>query len=167
MDPKDTARLVGLLIGTTVVIIFGLLDDRFQFSSRPQYLAQFASALLALAFMIFIERVDDPFSPDQVVFPWPVVGTLSIFWFMGMINTVNWLDGLDGLAVGVAAVVRRRWPPHGPRGPARRYVVSGCPWGRGGFLPFNFHPARAFMGSNGSYFLVGPWPHSALCPGRR
>ena len=61
-------RLVGVLIGTTVVFIFGLLDDRYEFPSRPQYIAQFLSALIALAFIIFIERVNNPFGsqPNRV-----------------------------------------------------------------------------------------------------
>jgi len=54
LDPKETRRLIGVLIGTTAVFIFGLLDDRYEFPSRPQYIAQFLSALIALAFIIFI-----------------------------------------------------------------------------------------------------------------
>ena len=63
LDPKEMTRLIGLLVGTTAVFIFGLLDDRYEFPSRPQYIAQFLSALIALAFIIFIERVNNPFSP--------------------------------------------------------------------------------------------------------
>ena len=62
-------RLIGLLVGTTAVFIFGLLDDRYQFPSRPQYIAQFLSALIALAFIIFIERVNNPFGANHIVFP--------------------------------------------------------------------------------------------------
>ena len=55
-------------MGTSAVFFFGLLDDRFQFSAGPQYLAQFLSALIAIAFIIFIERVNNPFGagPDGV-----------------------------------------------------------------------------------------------------
>ena len=105
LDPNELRRLAGLLFGTSAIFVFGLLDDRFEFPSRPQYLAQFASALIAVAFIIFIERVNNPLTDQPVVFPWPVVLALTVFWFMGMMNTVNWLDGLDGLAVGVAAIM--------------------------------------------------------------
>ncbi len=61
-------RLTGLLLGTSAVFIFGLLDDRFEFGSRPQYVAQFVSSLIAIAFVIFIERVNNPLSGDPIVF---------------------------------------------------------------------------------------------------
>jgi UDP-GlcNAc:undecaprenyl-phosphate GlcNAc-1-phosphate transferase len=162
LDPNELIRLTGLLIGTAAVFVFGLLDDRFQFSNRPQYIAQFLSALIAIAFIIFIERVNNPFNHDQIVFPWPVVWGLTIFWFMGMINTVNWLDGLDGLATGVSAIVAAVLAIHMIR--EGQYSVALLPLAllgaTLGFLPFNFNPARVFMGSSGSYFLG--WALAAL-----
>ena len=162
LDPKELTRLTGLLAGTSAVFIFGLLDDRFQFASRPQYIAQFISALIAIAFIIFIERVNNPFNHGQFVFPWPVVWVLTIFWFMGMINTVNWLDGLDGLAAGVAAIMAAILTIHMIR--QGQYSVALLPvallGATLGFLPFNFNPARVFMGSSGSYFLG--WALAAL-----
>lgn len=162
LDPNEVRRLTGLLIGTTAVFLFGLLDDWRQFPSRPQYVAQFLSALIAIAFIIFIERVNNPFGAGQIVFPWPVVWALTIFWFMGMINTVNWLDGLDGLAAGVSAIVAAFIAVHMVR--EGQYSVALLPvallGATLGFLPFNFNPARTFMGSNGSYFLG--WAVAAL-----
>ena len=161
-DAKELIRLTGLLIGAAVVFVFGLLDDRFQFPSRPQYVAQFLSALIAIAFIIFIERINNPFNHGQIVFPWPVVWALTIFWFMGMINTVNWLDGLDGLAAGVSAIVAAVLAIHMIR--EGQYSVALLPialiGATLGFLPFNFNPARIFMGSGGSYFLG--WALAAL-----
>ncbi|MCX6031330.1 MAG: MraY family glycosyltransferase [Chloroflexi bacterium] len=161
-DAKELTRLTGLLIGTAAVFVFGLLDDRFQFRSRPQYVAQFLSALIAIAFIIFIERINNPFNHGQIIFPWPVVWALTIFWFMGMINTVNWLDGLDGLAAGVSAIVAAVLAIHMIR--EGQYSVALLPialiGATLGFLPFNFNPARMFMGSGGSYFLG--WALAAL-----
>jgi len=162
LDTKEMTRLTGLLIGTTGVFIFGLVDDRYQFPSWPQYVAQFLSALIAIAFIIFIERVNNPFGQGQIIFPWPVVGALTIFWFMGMINTVNWLDGLDGLAAGVSAIVALFLTLHMIR--EGQFSVALLPvallGATVGFLPFNFNPAKTFMGSNGSYFLG--WALAAL-----
>jgi UDP-GlcNAc:undecaprenyl-phosphate/decaprenyl-phosphate GlcNAc-1-phosphate transferase len=162
LDPKEMTRLIGVLVGTTAVFIFGLLDDRYEFPSRPQYLAQFLSALIALAFIIFIERVNNPFDPSQIVFPWPVVTALTIFWFMGMINTVNWLDGLDGLAAGVSAIVAAFLAIHMIReGQLSVALLPLALLGATlGFLPYNFNPAKIFMGSSGSYFLG--WALAAL-----
>lgn len=162
LDPNELRRLTGLLVGTTAVFLFGLLDDWRQFPSRPQYVAQFLASLIAIAFIIFIERINNPFGEGQIVFPWPVVGALTIFWFMGMINTVNWLDGLDGLAAGVSAIVAIFIALHMIR--EGQYSVALLPVALAGatlgFLPFNFNPARTFMGSNGSYFLG--WAVAAL-----
>lgn len=162
LDPKELTRLTGLLLGAGVVFIFGLIDDRYEFPRWPQYVAQLLSALVAIAFIIFIERVNNPFGGGPIVFPWPVIWGLTIFWFMGMINTVNWLDGLDGLAAGVSAIVAAVLAIHMIR--EGQYSVALLPialiGATLGFLPFNFNPARIFMGSTGSYFLG--WTLAAL-----
>ena len=162
LDPKELTRLAGLLIGSAVIFLFGLADDRLQLPSRPQYLAQLLSSFIAIAFIIFIERISNPLGTGQIVFPWPVVGALTIFWFMGMMNTVNWLDGLDGLAAGVSAIVAAFIAIHMLReGQLSVALLPVALLGATlGFLPYNFHPARVFMGSNGSYFLG--WAVAAL-----
>ncbi len=156
-DPQEGWRVAGLLVGTTFVAVFGLADDRFNFGSRTQYIAQIAAAFIAIYFTVFIERINNPFpfGPDLLVFPWPLVWLLTIFWFVGAINTVNWLDGIDGLATTVAAIVAAvlailmlRQGQHSVALLALALLGSAV-----GFLFFNFPPARVFMGSVGSYFL--------------
>ena len=101
--------------------------------------------------------------PSQIVFPWPVVGALTIFWFTGMMNTVNWLDGLDGLAAGVSAHRRGvHRDPHDPRGPIQRgAAAAGAAWARrSASCPTTSTRRRLFMGSGGSYFLG--WAVAAL-----
>jgi UDP-GlcNAc:undecaprenyl-phosphate GlcNAc-1-phosphate transferase len=96
------------------------------------------------------------------VFPRLVVWALTIFWFMGMMNTVNWLDGIDGLAAGTAAIMSGILAIHMIR--EGQLSVALLPvallGAAAGFLPYNFHPARLFMGSSGSYFLG--WALAAL-----
>ncbi len=169
LDAMEKVRLTGLLLGTGAVFLFGLADDRFHFGTRPQYVAQFLSALIAIAFVIFIERVSNPLEnaknpllPHQIIFAVPIVWALTIFWFMGMMNTVNFLDGLDGLAAGVVAILCVFLAVHMIR--EHQYSVALLPvallGATLGFLPFNFNPARVFMGSSGSYFLG--WALAAL-----
>jgi len=80
----------------------------------------------------------------------------TLLWIMGMINTVNFLDGLDGLATGVAAIISAVLAVHMLR--EGQYSVALLPLAllgaTLGFLPFNFYPARVFMGSSGS-LVVG------------
>ncbi|NUQ39338.1 MAG: undecaprenyl/decaprenyl-phosphate alpha-N-acetylglucosaminyl 1-phosphate transferase [Caldilineales bacterium] len=154
-DPDEPRRWLGLILGAGFVLLFGLLDDRFDFSSRPQYLAQIGAALISIAFVIFIERVNNPFGGGQIIFAWPLIWLLTILWFMGSINTLNWLDGLDGLATTVAAIVALvlaihmlRTGQHSVAALALALLGSAV-----GFLIFNRPPARVFMGSSGSYFL--------------
>ncbi|MBX7234304.1 MAG: undecaprenyl/decaprenyl-phosphate alpha-N-acetylglucosaminyl 1-phosphate transferase [Caldilineales bacterium] len=154
-DPNEARRLAGLMVGATFMAGFGLLDDRFEFGSWPQYLAQAGAGVISIVFVIFIERVNNPFGPGQIVFPDPLVWLLTVFWFMGAINTVNWLDGMDGLAATVAAVVAVVLAIHmlrsgqGSVAPLA-LALLGCTVG---FLVFNWPPARVFMGSVGAFFL--------------
>ena len=125
-------------------------------------MGQFCRALLGIAFTIWIQKVNNPFTNEQIVFPWPVVGLLTIFWFTGMMNTVNWLDGLDGLAAGVSCIVAAFICIHMLR--EGQFSVALLPLALVGatlgFLPYNFNPAKIFMGSGGSYFLG--WAVAAL-----
>jgi UDP-GlcNAc:undecaprenyl-phosphate GlcNAc-1-phosphate transferase len=155
-DPKELTRLVGLLLGSTFVFLVGVYDDRKELSPAPQITAQFIAALIAIQFLIFIEYVNNPFTNQQTApFPWLFVVAFTLFWLMGMMNTVNWLDGLDGLAAGVAAILSAVLAIHMYR--EGQHSVALLPLAllgaTLGFLPYNFHPARVFMGSSGSFFL--------------
>jgi len=154
-DPKELTRLMGLILGSTFIFLVGLWDDKRELSPAPQLIAQFIASLIAIHFLIFIEVVNDPFTNRQVWFPWFVTLPFTIFWLMGMMNTVNWLDGLDGLAAGVAAILSAVLAIHMYR--EGQYSVALLPLAllgaTLGFLPYNFHPAKVFMGSCGSYFL--------------
>jgi UDP-GlcNAc:undecaprenyl-phosphate GlcNAc-1-phosphate transferase len=154
-DPKEMTRLAGLLIGSLFVFVIGLIDDRRELGPLPQLASQLVAAGIAYVFLIFIERVNNPFNDEVIVFPWPVVFLFTVFWIVGMMNTVNWLDGLDGLAGGVTAIACAILTIHMYR--EGQYSVALLPLAllgsTLGFLPYNFHPARVFMGSSGSYFL--------------
>lgn len=154
-DPKELTRLMGLLLGATFIFLVGVYDDKNELSPAPQLTAQFITSLIAIHFLIFIEVVNNPFTNRQVWFPWFITLPLTIFWLMGMMNTVNWLDGLDGLAAGVSAILSAVLAIHMYR--EGQYSVALLPLALLGavlgFLPYNFHPAKVFMGSSGSFFL--------------
>jgi UDP-GlcNAc:undecaprenyl-phosphate GlcNAc-1-phosphate transferase len=159
-DPKETTRLIGLLVGSLFAFGMGLVDDKHELSWRGQILVQLGSAAIAIVTLIFIERVNNPFTDSnaQIVFPDLVVWALTAFWFLGAMNTVNWLDGLDGLAAGVTAILSAVLVIHMVfRAEPPQLSVAILPLAllgaTLGFLPWNFSPARIFMGSNGSYFL--------------
>jgi UDP-GlcNAc:undecaprenyl-phosphate GlcNAc-1-phosphate transferase len=158
-DPKEIFRLVGLLGGGTFIFLAGLYDDWRELAPLPQYLFQLFAAAIAVVFLILIEYVNNPFTGQQTPdFPYWVTVTISLFWLGLMMNTVNWLDGLDGLATGVAAIAcvvlfvngafRLNPPQHSVA--LLPVALLGATLG---FLPFNFAPARVFLGSSGAYFL--------------
>lgn len=158
MDPYEIVRLTGLVIGGTLIFVVGVLDDIFEFSAVPQFLAQFAAAAIAIIFQIFIEYVNNPLSGHQTE-PWPYIVTvaLSFFWLVGMMNTVNWLDGLDGLAGGVAFIAGAmlfinsafRVEPAQTSVSLLPLALMGAALG---FVLYNFYPAKIFMGG-GAPFL--------------
>jgi UDP-GlcNAc:undecaprenyl-phosphate GlcNAc-1-phosphate transferase len=160
-DPNEERRLAALLIGSVYCVVFGLLDDRFNFKSGPQYLIQFGAAVIGFAGLIFIKHVNNPFAEGFFFgpegFPWWIVFPLTVFWFMGMMNTINFLDGASGLVAGVTAVLSAVLALHmifkaEPPQLSVALLPAALLGVTLGFLPFNFG-RRIFMGSSGSYFL--------------
>lgn len=158
MDSYEIVRLTGLVVGGVVIFVVGILDDIFDMSALPQFLGQFLAAGIAIGFQIFIEYVNNPFTGQQTE-PWPyiVTVTLSFFWLVGMMNTVNWLDGLDGLAGGVAFIAGvMLFVNSAFRVEPAQTSVSLLPLALMGvsaaFVLCNFYPAKIFMGG-GALFL--------------
>jgi UDP-GlcNAc:undecaprenyl-phosphate GlcNAc-1-phosphate transferase len=152
-DPAEPTRIVGVALGGCVALVVGHLDDRFDLPPWLQLLGQGLAALVAIVCIVFIQQVRLPFTDQLLTFPYWFTVLLSLFWIVGMINTVNFLDGLDGLAGGVAAIVSAVLVVDMLRG--EQYSVALLPLAllgaTLGFLPYNVHPARVFMGSTGSY----------------
>ncbi len=151
----DAFRLTGLLLGCTVIFLGGLLDDRFQFSAVPQMAITLMATLIAIAYTVFIQIVNNPLTDTPVKFPLPVTVVVTMLWMAGMTTTLNWLDGLDGLATGVSAIAVLVFFVHMLRtGQESVALLPLALLGATlGFLPRNWHPARIFIGSSGAYFL--------------
>jgi UDP-GlcNAc:undecaprenyl-phosphate GlcNAc-1-phosphate transferase len=160
-DPNEFMRINGLLLGLIIVFVFGLLDDKFEFKPGLQFAAQAVASLVAIASLIMIERFNNPFTGELIILDslWLLV-PLSLFWLMGMMNTVNWLDGLDGLATGIAAIFSAilfvamlqdtaTQDPQLSLAPLPLALLGATL----GFLPYNFHPAKVFLGSSGALTL--------------
>lgn len=163
LDPYETVRLAGLLIGGVVIFVVGLLDDIYQFKALSIFTGQSIAAGIAILFQIFIEFFNNPLTGEQTV-PWAyiVTVTLSYFWLVGMMNTVNFLDGLDGLAGGVAFIAGTmlfvnsalRVEPAQTSVSLLMLALMGASLG---FVLYNFYPARIIMGGGAFYlgYLLG------------
>lgn len=153
--PEHDLPLRGVLIGTAFVFLCGLADDKVEFKAGPQFAIQISAALIAIAFTVWIQEVTLPFTGKPFIFPLPLTYLLTIVWVMVMMNTVNFLDGLDGLATGVSAIAATLFAIHSftlGQNEIALYALAlagACV----GFLIFNFNPARVFLGSSGAMTL--------------
>ncbi len=157
LDPYEIVRLSGLIIGATVVFVVGLLDDIFELSAVQQFIGQFLAASIAIIFQIFIEYFNNPLTGEQTA-PWPffVTVALSFLWLVGMMNTMNWLDGADGLAGGVTFIAGAtlfvnsafRVEPAQTSVSLLHLALMGATLG---FVLYNFHPARIVMGGGATF----------------
>ncbi len=155
-DPKEIIRFAGLILGGIAAFTFGLIDDKIELGALPQYIAQILIAAIGIIFLIIIEKFNNPLSGQPTpVWPYFVTVTLSLFWMGLMMNTVNFLDGMDGLASGVVLIGALLLFIHTVR--ENQLSVSLLPLAligsTLGFLIFNWHPASIFMGSSGAMFL--------------
>ncbi len=146
-------RMLGIAVGGVVVCIVGVIDDTRGIRAVHKLLAQVAVAVFAFACGLRIDAIHLPLVGDFDT--WSFALPVTVLWIVGVMNAVNLIDGLDGLAAGVVFFAA-----------ATNFVVA---WLSGtfvvallaaaiagavlGFLIYNFNPARIFMGDSGSYLL--------------
>lgn len=163
LDPNESTRLLGLMLGGLIIFVFGVLDDVFEFGPLPQFIGQTLAATVAILCLIFIEFVNNPFTGQQTdTFPFIVTAAITFFWLVFMMNSMNFLDGLDGLAGGVTLIAGAMlFINSAYRVVPAQISVSFLPLALMGtcaaWLLFNFYPARIFMGGGAQYlgFTLG------------
>lgn len=148
----DLNSHIALLLGASIIAVFGFLDDRHSLSYQWKFLAQILAVAVFLAGNVEITKTPFLGLGDQV--PWLSYPVLAFF-ILGVTNAVNLSDGLDGLAAGssllsFAFVALLSYVA----GDYALAMMSVCVMGAlTGFLRFNTHPATIFMGDAGSQFL--------------
>lgn len=152
---NDALRLRGVIIGSVVFLIGGLIDDFRELSPWAQFGIQFVGAAIAMAHIVFIERFTNPVNGDLVIIWRPLVYLITLVWIVGIINAVNFMDGLDGLAAGVGTIAALLFAWHSLK--LGQEAVAAFPLALAGallgFLPYNFAPAKIFLGTAGAYVL--------------
>ena len=152
-------QTLALLGGAVLAVGVGLLDDWFQLRARWQFIGQFVLAGVAVALGVAVTIINDPFSANgTLVIPGAFVVVATLIWIVGMINSMNFIDGLDGLSSGIAliaavtlGVINLTADPVQPYVAMFCFVLAGA---LAGFLRWNFHPASIFAGTSG-IMLVG------------
>lgn len=162
-------QLAGILVGFTSVVILGMIDDRRSVPAISKLLTMIIASLVALNYGVQISGLRLPFL-DYVQFPILLSQIITVFWIIGFMNAVNLADGLDGLAAGLAVIASATFlavaiiqgsteTPFIAKQLKLAGVLSAVLCGSClGFLPYNFSPAKVFMGDGGALgigFLLG------------
>ncbi len=158
-EPFLDSRVLGILVGGILITILGAVDDKYSVPAKIKLLGQVLVATL-MVLPIFGVRLL-PLDPHQlVIFNMDMsVAAGSIFtvlWIVAITNTINLIDGLDGLAAGISGIAAFTFAVIGVvmRGAIGEAMLAAAIVGVClGFLRYNAHPARVFMGDAGSHFL--------------
>jgi UDP-GlcNAc:undecaprenyl-phosphate GlcNAc-1-phosphate transferase len=152
----DLPSLIALLLGGAMAAAFGVLDDYFDLRARWQFLAQLVLALFAVALGVTIHFLSNPFGSELIRLEGPFAIGFTVLWIMGMINSINFIDGLDGLSSGVVFIAAVTLGLISLSFISQPYVAVLCFALAGsllGFLRYNFHPATVFVGTSGVMFM--------------
>ncbi|KAB3539715.1 undecaprenyl/decaprenyl-phosphate alpha-N-acetylglucosaminyl 1-phosphate transferase [Alkaliphilus pronyensis] len=145
----------GILIGATMITAIGIIDDVKQISAKYKLIVQLLAAAVVMYCGIKIEYIHVPILGEWLQFG-KYSYIVTIIWIIGITNAVNLIDGLDGLAAGVSIIAAVTLGyiafTHGRQEVAiLLFILAG---GSAGFLPYNFNPAKIFMGDTGA-LLIG------------
>ncbi len=158
LRPVRTMEVVALFVGVGLGALLGYLDDRLQLRARWQFIGQFLLAGVAISLGVRILRLPNPLGDASILLGDIAAIAITMLWIVGMLNSVNFIDGLDGLLGGVALIaVTTLGVISLVATPIEPVVAILCALLAGsllGFLPYNFHPARVFIGTAG-VFAVG------------
>lgn len=148
-------KLLGVLLGVIVIAITGTLDDIKTLKPWQELLGQTIAAIIVVAFGTKIEHLDIPFL-YKIGFNETFSIIVTIIWIVGVTNAINLIDGLDGLSSGISLIscislliifLMNDSPM------IATVIVTALSGALVGFLPFNFSPAKTFIGDTGSNFL--------------
>ncbi len=154
----DISRQIrGVLLGAVIIVIVGVVDDIVSLPAMLKFVLQIFAALVAVAYGVEIHIFSNPLIFGQKEF-WQL-GVLSIpitvLWIVGVTNSVNLIDGLDGLAVGVSSIasVTMLVIAFVASDSNDAIVLAAITGACVGFMPYNFNPAKIFMGDTGALLL--------------
>ncbi|TLS38491.1 glycosyltransferase family 4 protein [Pseudalkalibacillus caeni] len=147
-------QMNGIILGAVLIILLGVFDDIYELSAKFKLIGQIVAAGIIVSTGLTIDFISIPFVVDRIdlgIWAYPI----TVFWIVAITNAINLIDGLDGLAAGVSSIG------------ILTIAVMAFIWGKVliltfalivlggtiGFLFYNFHPAKIFMGDTGALFL--------------
>jgi UDP-GlcNAc:undecaprenyl-phosphate GlcNAc-1-phosphate transferase len=157
---REGSEFQGALLAALVITAVGLLDDFRSLSAPAKVAGQMLAAGLLVLNGVELLWFYVP-SQDVISLGSDLAVPLTVAWILVMVNAVNLMDGLDGLAAGIVAIAASAFFVYAYAGPsnfgqpvATAALLSAIAAGAAvGFLPYNFYPAKIFMGDSGSMLL--------------
>ncbi|CDG31373.1 UDP-N-acetylglucosamine:undecaprenyl-P N-acetylglucosaminyl-1-P transferase [Bacillus velezensis UCMB5033] len=150
----NETKMTAITVGAFIIVILGILDDKYQLSAKVKFFVQLAVAIMIVSTGLKMDFFSVPFLTERLELGW-VAYPLTVLWIVGITNAMNLIDGLDGLAAGLSVIGLSTIAVMALSGGkililSLSLVVIGSTLG---FLFYNFHPAKIFMGDTGSLFL--------------
>ncbi len=149
-----TRELIGLFLGGTVLVLVGIVDDMKDIPAKVKLCGQILAACIVVSFGVRVNFMTNIFFDGMFqlsIFSAP----FTVLWIVSIINAVNLIDGLDGLAAGISTIAAATMAIVGYA--SQQYLMASMAMiligATLGFLKYNFHPAKIFMGDTGSMFL--------------
>jgi UDP-GlcNAc:undecaprenyl-phosphate GlcNAc-1-phosphate transferase len=148
-------KLTGLILGIIIIEIAGVWDDIKPIGAWTKLSFQIAAAFVVISGGVKIEFLTNPFVENGVFSLGIFAIPLTIIWIVGVTNALNFIDGLDGLAAGIASIssLSLLFISIFLKNFDVVILTAALAGSTLGFLPFNFNPAKIFMGETGSGFL--------------
>ncbi len=154
---KMSPEIIGFLIASVIITITGIIDDVKELPAKLKLGIQILAAVVLYFAGIRIEILSDPIFSDHgyIGLQWYLSFPLTVFWIVGVTNTINLIDGLDGLSAGISAIAAISMGivtalDGNYAAAAFAFIIAGSAIG---FLPYNFNPASIFMGDTGALYL--------------
>lgn len=157
-DRAVSSDLLGVVIGASIIVLFGTIDDIWGLSPLPKLFGQVLGAGVLVIMGVQIQNLHIPGTPLVSLSPELSV-VISLVWVVAFINIINLIDGLDGLAAGITCITAFSMFYYATQtGVGGAFVdaalisivmAGACL----GFLRYNFNPASIFMGDSGSMLL--------------
>ena len=150
---------LGVLIGAVIIVTTGIIDDITDMKAIVKLLCQILAAAVVVYSGVRIEHIANPLSnwvgPPYIILNYLVSCAVTMFWIVGICNALNLIDGLDGLAVGVSSIASTAMLALTilSQNLNASILIAAVAGACLGFLPYNFNPAKIFMGDTGALFL--------------
>lgn len=150
-------QIQGILMGAVMIVVIGVMDDIMTLKAVPKFIVQILAACVVVSRGCRIQYLSNPIltSSQRYLDLGAWSGPVTVIWIVAITNAVNFIDGLDGLAVGVSAIssatllVIALLVAEPNIALIMMILLGACL----GFIPYNFNPAKIFMGDTGSAFL--------------